>query len=77
MKRESYSPFSAYTPAASTKPVVPFCTVTPLVRTSVGSRASAVDTRFCTSTAARSTSRVTSNTTLMLAAPLLVLDEVM
>ena len=51
--------------------------MTPFVRTSVGSLARAVDTRFCTSTAAMSTSRVTSKTTLMLAAPLLVLDEVM
>jgi hypothetical protein len=52
-------------------------TVTPSARTSVGRRPSACDTRFCTSTCARSWSRVMSNGHEMLEKPLLVLDEVM
>ena len=36
MKSESYAPFSAYTPAPSTKPVEFFCTLTPSARTSGG-----------------------------------------
>ena len=54
-----------------------FVTVMPLVRTSSGMRPSAEFTRFCTSTAARSGSRPSSNVTVMEQNPLLVLDEVM
>ena len=60
-----------------TKPVDCFWTVMPLVRTSAGMRLSAWLTRFCTSTAATSWSRVTSNVTVIVATPLLVLDDVM
>ncbi len=54
-----------------------FVTAMPFVRTSAGMRPSAWFTRFCTSTAARSASRPISNTTLIDANPVLVLDEVM
>ena len=53
----------------------PLATVTPICLTSPGRRPSAWLTRFCTSTAARSGSRVTSNVMLMALKPLLVLDE--
>jgi hypothetical protein len=49
----------------------------PFVRTSPGRRPSAVEIRFCTSTAAMSTFRVTSNVTLIVQTPLFVLDDVM
>ena len=48
---------------------MPFVTVMPLVRTSSGMRPSAEFTRFCTSTAARSGSRPTSNVTVIVAEP--------
>ena len=51
--------------------------MTPVFFTAFGSRPSAWFTRFCTSTAARSGSRLTSNTTVMLLFPLLSLVEVM
>ena len=47
-------------------------TVMPLVRTSSGIRPSAEFTRFCTSTAARSGSRPTSNVTVIWHKPLFV-----
>jgi hypothetical protein len=53
-----------------------FCTVTPSWRTSAGRRPSAWLTRFCTSTAARSASRVTSNVTLIELTPALLLEDV-
>src|SRR5688572_5562906 len=62
---------------ATTKLLADFCTVTPVWRTSAGSRPSAWLTRFCTSTAAMSGSRDTSNVTVIWLAPLLVLDEAM
>ena len=49
----------------------------PVFFTALGRRPSAWFTRFCTSTEARSTSRVTSNTTVMLLEPSLPLVEVM
>lgn len=58
-----------------TKPVVCLLTVTPSCRTSVGRRPSAVETRFCTSTCARSWSRVMSKVTVIVETPLLELDE--
>ena len=51
--------------------------VTPVFLTSAGSRGSAVLTRFCTSTAARSLSRSTSNVTVMMLVPSLPLVELM
>jgi hypothetical protein len=60
-----------------TNPVLPLVTVTPMFLTSFGSRPSAVDTRFCTSTAARSWLRVRSNVTVIWLTPLLVLADVM
>ncbi len=62
---------------AARKPAELFVTVTPLVRTSTGRRPRAEFTRFCTSTAARSGSRPTSNVTVIALMPLLVLAEVM
>ena len=62
---------------AARNPVELFVTVMPFVRTSAGSRPSAELTRFCTSTAARSALRPTSNVTVIELMPLLVLDEVM
>ncbi len=59
------------------KPVDCFCTVMPVVRTSAGMRPSAWLTRFCTSTAATSWSRVTSNVTVIVEIPLFVLEELM
>ena len=58
-------------------PVATFATAMPFWRTSAGMRPSAWLTRFCTSTAARSWLRSTSNVTVIVAKPLLVLDEVM
>jgi hypothetical protein len=49
--------------------------VTPSWRTSPGSRPSAWLTRFCTSTAAISGLRVTSNVIVMLQNPLFALDD--
>src|SRR5216684_4347191 len=49
----------------------------PVFLTSLGSRPSAWFTRFCTSTLARSTSRVTSNTTVIWLEPSLPLADVM
>ena len=60
-----------------TKPVEAFVTVTPMFLTSFGSRPSAVETRFCTSTAARSWSRSTSKVAVIVLTPLLVLVDVM
>jgi len=51
--------------------------VTPRLRTSTGRRASAVLTRFCTSTAARSMSREASNVTVMFDEPSFDDDDVM
>ena len=51
--------------------------VTPVFFTSAGRRGSAVFTRFCTSTAARSLSRPTSNVTVMMLVPSLPLVELM
>jgi hypothetical protein len=59
------------------KPDEPFVTLMPFVRTSSGMRPSAELTRFCTSTAARSGSRPTSNVTVIEQKPLLVDAEVM
>src|SRR5690348_4139346 len=53
----------------------PLATVTPTWRTSAGRRPSAELTRFCTSTAARSGSRSTSNVMLIWLNPLFVLDD--
>ena len=76
MKSASYSPLSAYTRDRRARSSwLTFCTVTPICRTSAGSRPSAWLTRFCTSTAAMSGSRVTSNVTVIWLTPLLVLDE--
>ena len=58
-------------------PVLPLVTVTPMFFTSLGSRPSAVDTRFCTSTAARSWLRVRSKVAVTWLTPLLVLLDVM
>ena len=62
---------------ADTKFWLTFWTVTPICRTSAGSRPSTWLTRFCVSTAAISGSRVTSNVIVIVLTPLLVLDEVM
>src|SRR5580704_3374849 len=51
--------------------------MTPVFFTSFGNRPSAWLTRFCTSTAAKSTSRVTSNVTVMVLTPLLLPVDVM
>ena len=59
------------------KPADAFVTVTPMFLTSLGSRPCAVETRFCTSTAARSWSRSTLNVAVTVLTPLLVLVEVM
>jgi hypothetical protein len=59
------------------KPVALFCTVTPTAFTSAGRRDCACDTRFWTSMAARSGSRVTSKVTVICEAPSFVLVEVM
>src|SRR5688572_27543431 len=75
MKRPSYWPLSGYMATAETKFVLTFWTVTPSWRTSAGSRPIAWLTRFCTSTAAMSGSRVTSNVTVIWLKPLLVLLE--
>ncbi len=48
---------------------------TPVCFTSLGRRPCAALTRFCTSTAAMSMSRSTSNVTLMLLEPSLLLDD--
>ena len=58
-------------------PVDCFWTVMPVVRTSAGMRPSAWLTRFCTSTCARSWSRVMSKVTVIDAKPLFVLEELM
>jgi hypothetical protein len=50
--------------------------LTPSARTSV-ERPSVCDTRFCTSTAAMSELRVTSNVTVICDTPEFVLDDVM
>ena len=57
------------------KPAVFLITVTPVVRTSAGRRPITWLTRFCTSTAARSGSRPISKKTLIVATPLLVLED--
>ncbi len=64
-----YSPCSQKTAVAKTICVEFLETVTPVALTSLGMRPSAWLTRFCTSTAARSTLRVTSNVTVTLALP--------
>jgi len=56
-------------------PAVFFRIVTPLLRTSTGSRAIAWLTRFCTSTAARSGSRPTSKKTLIVLTPAFELED--
>jgi len=58
-------------------PLACFVMMTPVFFTSFGKRPSAWLTRFCTSTAARSTSRVTSNVTVTWLVPSLPLEEVM
>ena len=58
------------------KPAVSLLTLMPLVRTSVGIRPRTEFTRFCTSTAARSGSRDTSNVTVMVDTPALVDEDV-
>src|SRR5258708_1470944 len=75
--RLSYCPLSEYAPAASTNPLACLVMMTPVFFTAFGSRARAWFTRFCTSTEARSTSRVTSKTTVIWLVPSLPLDEVM
>ena len=59
------------------KPDAALVTVTPVLRTSAGSRPITWLTRFCTSTAARSGSRAMSKKTLTVLTPLLVLEDVM
>ncbi len=54
-----------------------FVTEMPICCTSFGSRPSACEIRFCTSTAARSRLRLTSNVTVMMLVPSLPLVEVM
>ena len=54
-----------------------FVTVTPTFFTSFGRRPSVAATRFCTSTAARSALRPSSNVAVIVDVPLLVLFEVM
>jgi hypothetical protein len=71
----SYSARSEYSATADTKFELTFWTVTPIWRTSAGSLPIAWLTRFCTSTAAMSGSRVTSNVMVMVLTPLLVLEE--
>ena len=56
-------------------PAVFLVTVTPVVRTSAGSRPSTWLTRFWTSTAARSGLRPISKYTLIVLTPLLVLED--
>ncbi len=73
----SYSPCSAYAAAASTKFVDTFVTDTPTCLTSFGSRPSACEMRFCTSTAATSRLRDTSKVIVIPHDPSLPLDEVM
>ena len=58
MNSVSYSPCSAYAAAASTKLLETFVTEMPTCFTSFGSRPSACEMRFCTSTAATSRLRV-------------------
>ncbi len=59
------------------KPVDALVTVTPMFLTSFGRRPSAVATRFCTSTAARSWLRSTLKVAVTVLTPLLVLVDVM
>ena len=73
----SYSPCSANAAAASTKLVETLVTEMPTCLTSFGSRPSACEIRFCTSTAAMSRLRVRSKVTMTLQVPSLPLVEVM
>ena len=76
MNSESYSPPSRVDAGRRGRSWSPtFCTVMPVWRTSPGRRPSAWLTRFWTSTAAMSWSRVTSNVTVIWLTPLLVLAE--
>ena len=59
------------------KPDALLVTVTPVVRTSAGSRPRVWFTRFWTSTAARSASRPMSKKTLIELTPLFVLEDCM
>ena len=77
MKSASYCPFSEYMPAASTKLADAFVTEIPTAFTSVGSRPSTLEMRFCTSTAATSMLRVMSKVIVTLLDPSLPLDDVM
>ena len=77
MNSVSYSPCSAKAAAASTKLVETFVTEMPTCFTSFGSRPSACEMRFCTSTAAMSRLRVMSNVTMIALVPSLPLVEVM
>ncbi len=63
-------------PTTSTMAFEALATETPVVLTSFGSRPRAIETRFCTSTAARSMLRSSSKVAVMLLRPLLPLVEV-
>jgi hypothetical protein len=76
-KSGSYSPCSEYAAAASTKFVDTFVTDRPTCFTSFGSRPSACEMRFCTSTAATSRFLDTSKVTVIPHDPSLPLEEVM
>src|SRR5579859_4073243 len=72
----SYCVPSVYAPAPSTNPLACLVMMTPVFLTSFGNRPNAWFTRFCTSTAARSTSRVTSNVTVIWLVPSFPLEDV-
>src|SRR5712691_4976895 len=75
MNSGSYSPCSAYAAAASTKLLDTFVTEMPTCFTSFGSRPSACEMRFCTSTAAPSRLRVRSNVIVIADEPSLPLVD--
>ena len=69
MKSSSYFPSALLTARMRRMLLCIFITCTPTFVTSAGSRASALDTRFCTFTAAMSGSVPCSKNTLMLTLP--------
>ncbi len=75
MKSGEYLPWSEKNAAPNTKPDAALLTEMPTCLTSFGSSPSAWFTRFCTSTAARSTSRVTSKVTVIVLMPSLLLVD--